>query len=269
MKRELKIEIAEALGATPELLPYVPELLADLWALGSRPDVILDLVRPLPLDPEETRVLDLGCGKGAIAIPLAREYGFRVFGVDGFLPFVETACALAQEHGVASLCRFECDDLRHVLAKSKDFDLVIYDAVGSVLGKLDACVRQLRHCLRPGGYMFIHDVFLKATVDKRPSGYEHCETHAKTVDLLREHRDILLREVIFSSDDTRTQNRKNTEHIRRRAERLAEKHPKLEHLFSRYVEDQERESKILETELRTAVWLLQKQGKKIDLRKSV
>ena len=40
-------EVAESLDATPELLPYLPELLADVHALGSRPAEIWYEFNPL------------------------------------------------------------------------------------------------------------------------------------------------------------------------------------------------------------------------------
>ncbi|MCH8913065.1 MAG: class I SAM-dependent methyltransferase, partial [Planctomycetes bacterium] len=35
MTEELDEQIARSVDATPELLPFLPELLADIWALGA------------------------------------------------------------------------------------------------------------------------------------------------------------------------------------------------------------------------------------------
>ena len=75
-------DVAEYFEVSPELLPYIPELLADLWALGSSPETVVEWVRSLELPPETTGVLDLGCGKGAVSIALAKEFNFRIFGID-------------------------------------------------------------------------------------------------------------------------------------------------------------------------------------------
>ena len=153
-------ELAQAFDATPELLPFIPKLLADLWALGCSLEVIVELLRPLGLPAETTRVLDLGCGKGAVALTLAREFGFQALGVDFFEPFIKDARERAEEMGVASRCQFVCDDIRDALGEASDFDLVIYASIGGVLGKFDECVAKLRRCVHPGGYMLIDAVFL-------------------------------------------------------------------------------------------------------------
>ena len=250
-------ELAQAFDATPELLPFIPELLADLWALGSSPELIVELLRPLGLPAETTRVLDLGCGKGAVALTLAREFGFQALGVDFFEPFIQEARERAEKMGVASLCQFICDDIRNTLGEASDFDVVIYASVG-VLGKFDECVAKLRKCIRPGGYMLIDNVFL-ADPDKVESPwYEHCATHQETLRQLTAHGNALLREVIIPTEDVKALNRKYTELIRKRAEKLAKLNPEAADSLFWYVEKQERESEIMERTVTSAVWLLQR-----------
>jgi len=250
-------ELAQAFDATPELLPFIPELLADLWALGSSVEVIVELLRPLGLPAETTRVLDLGCGKGAVALTLAQEFGFQALGVDFFEPFVQQARERAEEMGVTDLCQFVCEDIRNTLLEARDFDVVIYASVGT-LGRLDECVAKLRGCIRPGGYMLIDNVFL-ADPDKVESPwYEHCATHQDTLRRLTAHGDALLREVIIPTEDVKALNRKYTGLIRKRAEKLAGLNPEAAGSLFWYVEKQERESEIMETTVTSAVWLLQR-----------
>ena len=258
MNERQQREIAESFDATPELLPFIPELLADLWALGSSLDVIVELLRPLRFPPETTRVLDLGCGKGAVVLTLAQEFGFQALGVDFFEPFIQDARERAEEMGVTSLCQFVCDDIRDALGEARDFDVVIYASIGGVLGKFDECVAKLRRCVNPGGYMLIDNVFL-ADPDKVESPwYEHCATHQETLRQLTAHGDALLREVIIPVEDVKALNRKSTELIRKRAEKLAELNPEAADSLFWYVEKQERESEIMETTAASAVWLLQR-----------
>jgi 2-polyprenyl-3-methyl-5-hydroxy-6-metoxy-1,4-benzoquinol methylase len=249
-------EIAQAFDATPELLPYIPELLADLWALGSSVEVILDLLRPLGLPAKTTCVLDLGCGKGAVALTMAKELGFQALGVDFFEPFVQESREHAEEMGVADLCQFVCKDIRDTLLEASDFDVVIYASVGT-LGRLDECVAKLRRCVVPGGYIIIDNMFL-ADLDKVESPwYEHCADHQETLRRITAYGDALLREVIIPTEDVKVLNRKYTELIRRRAEKLAELHPEAADSLLWYVEKQERESEIMEQTMIGAVWLLQ------------
>jgi len=256
--QRLRQDIAQALDATPELLPLVPELLADIWALGSSPERIVDLLRPLKLSSQSTRVLDLGCGKGAVALRLAEELGFHVYGIDGFLPFITEAKARADALGVAGRCHFAVADLRDILVRSRSFDVVIYAAVGNVLGDFRRCVEQLRQTVRAGGYMVIDDGFLAEDRKLERQGYEHYVVHEQTLEQLTAHGDNLIREVITPSREMKAYNRRNTELIRRRAQALARRHPEAADSLRWYVAQQEQESESLETAVTGAIWLLRR-----------
>ena len=80
-------ELAQSLDADPALLPWLAELLQDVWALGCDPEIVVDLLRRSGVR-HGSEVLDLACGKGAIAIPLARATGCRITSIDLFGDFV-------------------------------------------------------------------------------------------------------------------------------------------------------------------------------------
>jgi 2-polyprenyl-3-methyl-5-hydroxy-6-metoxy-1,4-benzoquinol methylase len=73
--------ISDSLETDQQLLPYMPYLLQDLWALGSSVEDILKAVDSLPLS-SDSRVLDLGCGKGAVSVLIASRFKCRVTGID-------------------------------------------------------------------------------------------------------------------------------------------------------------------------------------------
>ena len=256
MEERQQQEIAEAFDTTPDLLPFIPELVADLWALGSSVGVIVDLLRPLGLPAKTTRMVDLGCGKGAVALTLAKELGFQALGVDFFEPFVREARERAEELGIASRCQFICEDIRNALPEVRDYDVVIYSSV-SVLGRLDECVAKLGKCVHSGGHMLIGNAFLTDTGRVESPWYEHCGTHNETLGRLTAQGDTLLREVIIPKEDAQAINREYIELIRRRAEKIAKLHPEVADSLYGYVEKQERESEIMERTVTSAVWLLQ------------
>jgi len=249
-------QIARSLDARTELLPYVPELLADLNELGGSADEILDLLQPLG-PPPGSRVLDLGCGKGTVAVRLAEQFGFQVVGVDGFDAFIDEARPQAGQRGVGERCEFRCADLRECFSSGEVFDVAMMIAVGPVAGDQEQTVSQLRTCVRPGGFMVIDDGFL-ADAQTRPVGYDDYADHGETVRRLTSCGDTVLRERVAPSQDIDQVNAQITEAICRRAEALKLKYPQAAELFDEYVATQHRESELATSSVIYCTWLLQK-----------
>jgi len=250
--------VAQAFQVPLELLPFVPELLAGLWDLGGWPDVIADLLRPLGLPAEATRVLDLGAGKGAVSIHLAERLGFRAHGVDFFEPFVEEARSRATDHGVQHLCTFELADMREAVDKHRGFDVAIYASVGGVLGDLSRCVQRIRETVRSGGYIVLDDGYLAGPERPNRDGYGHYVSHEDTMRQITAHGDDLMREVRIPADDMRAMDERYLEAISRRASDIAERHPELAEAITQHVEWQRTESEAWETSVESAVWLVRK-----------
>ncbi|MFY0563185.1 SAM-dependent methyltransferase [Archangium lansingense] len=260
MSRNVKLEeqVATALEATPGQMPFLPELLADLDELGTDVNDILELLEPQGL-PAGARVLDLGFGKGTVGMALAREFGVRVLGVDGFAPFVEEARKRAVERGLSELCELRQGDLRDAVQELIGMDVVMLLAVGPVLGNAAETVGALRRCVRPGGYILINDGYVAegVAVDSSPDlkDYAHLE---ETRRRLQSHGDRLVRELLPSTEETDAYNASNTEAIRRRAEAIAARYPEAAALVREFVAEQERQSELLTTDLLGALWLLQR-----------
>lgn len=254
-------QIAATLDATPELVPHLAELLADLWDLGSSPALIEGWLRDLGL-PRETRVLDLGCGKGAVSFTLARELGFQVHGVDLFEPFVQEARTRAQEWGLADRCRFEKGDLREVARSAEGYDVVVYASVGA-LGPLDAAVGVLRRCVPEGGYLVIDEGFLApggeaGTVVPELPGHEDLAGYEETIRRLTSCGDVILRENVLDPAEMRAMDERYIRSISARAEALAKALPADAELVRSYVERQRRAATAWEQSSVSAAWLLRK-----------
>jgi SAM-dependent methyltransferase len=257
MKPELARQIVRSLEATPELLPFLPELLADLTELGGSPRVVLELLRPLGLPPE-SRVLDLGCGKGGVLLTLEEQLGFHGVGVDAFAPFLEEAQRAAVARCVATKCEFRCADLHTVLSECNDFDVAMMLALGSAIGNLNEIVHLLRGCVRSGGFMIIDGAFLASGTEGPVPSYEGYSHHKEAIRQLTVHGDKLLKEYIPPRDEVARVNESNTILIRRRAEELARKHPEAANLLQSYVRQQEQESHLALSSVVWAIWLLQR-----------
>ncbi len=248
-------QIAASLEAPESLLPHLPELLADLDELGSHPRVIVDLLRHLPA---LSSVLDLGCGKGAVALRLARELRFQVLGIDLFAPFVDEARRRARSQGVDDLCRFETADMREALARFSGVDAVIYAALGNALGDLETCVALLRGAVRPGGFIVLDDGFLKNGTPIARKGYETTVPREEALRQLSAFGDVLEAEVIIPAQELRRANVRNNRLIRRRADELSKRRPDLAPMIDAYVQNQLVECETLETRITEAVWLLRR-----------
>lgn len=253
--------VAEAMGVTPELLPLMPDLFTDLTALGGRPQEVVELLRKhADLSPEVTAV-DLGCGKGAVAVALASELGAWVLGVDLFEPFLDAAVSAAAEAGVKYMVSFRCGDLRETCAGTEVFDIAVLSAVGAGLfGGYADCVAALRRCVHPGGYLVIRDGVLNETRpnDATPDGYSHYRLYDEAATQLVTHGDDLIAKIVITPDQLQEQNSDDLQRLRAAADRLAAANPERREQLEAFLASQEREVAFIERETREALWLLRR-----------
>ena len=240
------------------MVPFIPILLADLWELGSSPELIIQWIRGLNLPPDLTRVLDVGCGKGAISISLAKKFDFQIKGIDFFEPFINEARQKASEFNLSSLCQFEVADFREAIGSESDYNIVLYTAVGDVLGPLDQSIGLLRKTVNPGGLIIIDDACLKDNGKIDFPGYRYCGSYQETIDRLISHGDCIVKEKIFSRNEIRFINQQNTDWISKRAKNLVRQFPAKVAMFHDFVEQEKRECAILEDNLFCATWMIQK-----------
>lgn len=248
--------VAQAMEADVRLLPLLPELLADLWELGPPAGQVVAALKSLGVKPDST-VLDLACGKGAVAVALAEQLGVRVEGIDAFRPFLQAARALATERGVSHRCHFEQGDIRHLLGQDEQYDVALLLSVGPVLGDYAQTIAGLRRLVRAGGYIVIEDGFLADGVAPLPSA-EGYAGHSETLGQLAACRDVVVQEIICPTEQARAVNRRNTDLIRQRASLLRASYPAFEQLIDEYVARQERETQILGTDVLCAIWVLRR-----------
>jgi SAM-dependent methyltransferase len=255
--QDIWISVVESLdGKDPRVLPYLPYLLQDLWELGSSPEVIAELVKKHTRGQAELlRVLDLGCGKGAVAVRLAMELECTVDGVDALADFVANARARAERYGVGSRCRFETDDLRVAVDYMSDYDAVVLGSVGPVLGDLEETIGRLQVCLKPGGLMVIDDAYRR---EGSPSAPGPVPGRSEALAQIARSGALLLEEVPGDPGSLEKVNRRNTRQIRRRADELANLVPGKEALFAAYVRAQEEACACLENDVFCVTWVLKK-----------
>ena len=260
VKKDLDQVLADSMEVRKDTLPYLPELLVDLWALGSSPDLAVEMLRPLKLPKLATRVLDLGCGKGAVAVTLAKELGFTALGIDANKAFLQEAKDKAEEFQVADRCQFQFGDIREAVRSCKDFDIVIYASLGGILGSFDGIIEKLRATVKSGGYILVDDGFLKGNYRVKRPGYGHYAPYDQTLAQLTIHGDRLVQERILSDEYSNSINYGYLEAIKRRGQEVINRRPHLDKFITEYIDNQEIDCKFLNQHITGAIWLLQKKN---------
>lgn len=248
--------VAYALEVSPRLLPYLPELLADLDELGSDAESIVEVLGELGITGESS-VIDLGCGKGATAIEIASELQCRVLGVDLFEPFVDACRRAAARAGVAALCEFRHGNILELVNEVELADVVIFSALGDVLGPLDETVRVIRQFAKPGGLVLISDGYIRREASTDFPGFENYVDHAESVRRLTSWGDDLIREVP-ESIPPETAEDEEAALIRERAEQIAARHPELREQLLVYAREQLEEGLFLREHFSGMIWVLRR-----------
>lgn len=109
--------------------------------------------------PQNARVLEVGCGTGAMMRFLARRGDFsgKAFGVDQSLPFIEAAKTFARDEDVGDRVDFRVGDAHSLEFPPATFDAVIAHTVISHVTEPATVVREMARVVRPGGTVAIFD----------------------------------------------------------------------------------------------------------------
>ena len=255
MTKTLLNEVAYAMEAPERLLPHLPYLLQDLPSLSGAEDDVVEVLSEVGF-PNGGTVLDLGCGRGDIAIRVAQAFGAEVTGVDGHPPFIEIARRSAKQAGLQWRCGFVAADLRELLAKPARFDAVLMIAVGPVLGDPAKTIGMLRAVVRDGGWIIIDDAYLDDGARPSADYEDHLERAAMEAGLTHFGDTIVARRI--RSPAGRSFNALALEAIPKRAAALAELHPELTDVISQYVARQIEEVALMDGHVVPALWAIQK-----------
>ncbi|MDT0458904.1 methyltransferase domain-containing protein [Streptomyces sp. DSM 41527] len=137
----------------PRSSRYDPAWLLDL-DMGPNPLWLLeDLARDLDLRPG-TRVLDLGSGKGATSVFLAREYGVQVVAADWWIS-ADEAAAVCAEAGVGDRVETVQAEAHTLPFEAESFDAIVSIDAFEYFGTADTYLPYLVRFLRPGGQLGI------------------------------------------------------------------------------------------------------------------
>jgi cyclopropane fatty-acyl-phospholipid synthase-like methyltransferase len=257
MLAKSKKSIADSLEVNKRLLPRIPFLLQDLWVLGGSVNQIFDVVGSLKSLSPLKKMLDIGCGKGAVAIQLVSRYGFHAVGIDAMSPFLEEAAKKAAEYNVSHLCQFINQDIHEYVSNDHDYDLVILAALGGIFGSFQNTIAKMRTQVNPGGFMIIDDGYLKKSNHLNRKGYGHYKNYDDTIRELTFFGDRIINQV-DTSEVSKNINREYIDLIKRRGEELISKHHELKKDIDDYIRLQAEECDVLENEIEGALWVIRK-----------
>ncbi len=252
---EITKSVVDSLDGQDEaLLPYLPYLLQDLWEIGASPEAIIALLKKHQIHQQsQCSIIDLGCGKGAISIRLAKEFGWRIHGIDAMPEFIEEAEMRAKKYEAEHLCRFEVGDIRQRVDTLRDYDLVILGSIGPVFGNMTSTLANVVPCVKPGGYIILDDGYLRDDSELQSTIYRK---RSDVLTQIQRSPVTIIDEYFFDDNFIEESDQEIFAHIKRRAGELSEQFPENVSLFEGYVEAQERENEILEHHVVCMMWLL-------------
>jgi len=248
--------LANYLEAPAELLPDLPIILSDLDELGPSPEDIYDMMTGLDL-PQRFKILDLGCGKGAIDIFLAQQFNCSIRAIDAFPPFINYAIKKAKDFKLGQVCEFECNDIKKELKKNSQYDVVIFVSVGDIYGDYIQTLGEIRKVIKPQAYLIIEDGFLKENRINR-SEFHKYGSYSQLIEQLSHFQDDIIKERLSSTEEIINQNKRNNVALKKGANELLKRYPEKEDLVKHYLEAQKRESQIIEQDLGIGLWVIQK-----------
>jgi len=245
--------IAEAYEATVEQLEFLPYLLQDIWSLGTDTNQILNLFSLINLSPCNSKILDLGSGKGANSIAVAEKFDIRVKEIDAFKPFVDVAIEKSKEKKLDHLTTFICGDIKYLLCKESGYDAVILASVGKIWGDYKTTIKNIREVIKPGGYLIIEEGFLKANAEVQSDLYYSYDELLKQITAFN---DEIIHEIIYPEEILTVQNKQYNKWIQERVEELYLLRPDKKQIIKQYVERQIEECNFLEKNFTSALWLI-------------
>lgn len=154
--------VGNAFGINPRLVPLIVELQRGKVIIDPlTKESVMEMARRLGLKPGDT-VLDLGCGKAGVCLPLVMAYKVKLTGVDILPEFVREAWARAEATGLYPNCDFiTADAVEFARAAQGQWNAVLLMGLAPVFGGLEEAIIIAGRLVKPGGRLVIGHPYLK------------------------------------------------------------------------------------------------------------
>ncbi|MFW5663658.1 MAG: SAM-dependent methyltransferase [bacterium] len=240
-----------------DILPFLPCILQDFWSIGTDPEVVIGLIKKHIKNTSRRTVLDLGCGKGAVSVKIAKALQYNCHGIDGIADFVSFAAAKADEYGVAGLCKFEQGDIREKIENTGKYDIIVLGAIGQVLGNYFQTLTLLALHLTRTGIIIIDDGYV---ADNSSFVHPHVLKRSEMLKQIAQAGMMLVDEVPAAETTTEVYEQEYS-WLARRCDELAVKHPEKRALFEDYKKQQQMEYENLKSEISCATLVVRKKDR--------
>ncbi|MBN2214823.1 MAG: class I SAM-dependent methyltransferase [Bacteroidales bacterium] len=233
-------------GTNTALYPFLPYILQDLWEIGADPEIIINLICKHASDYLSLKVLDLGCGKGAVSVRIAQELNCMCHGIDAVAEFIDFASRKAIEFRVDHLCKFEVSDIRERIKTLPPYDIIILGSIGPVFGDYHSTLTSLKKCLDKEGIIIIDDGYIENN-----NRYTHPLILKQEVihQQIKESGMQLIDEAIIQKEDIRKSDDFIFNRLKKRCLELSERNPDKKQLFDNYIKKQKEENNVLENKV--------------------
>ncbi len=145
-----------------EIDPATTQRLIDRLESRAKDEVFTNLfdqyIAKLPI-PDTGKVLEIGCGTGAMARALVRKNSFSgtVFGIDQSAAFIEAARRFSAAEGIEERLEFNIGDVHALDFADNSFDVVFAHTLISHVTDPHQVLKEIARVLRKGGMLAIFD----------------------------------------------------------------------------------------------------------------
>lgn len=256
--RRLLAQVAASMGVPRTALPILSELFAEQRSLGATPRRVTNWLIGAGVGPR-SRVIDLGCGKGSVALSIARRSGAEVRGVDAFPPFIaearRRAASLRPKPGRSAHAEFVLGDLwSERTPRSRRYDAVIMLNIASTTEALPL----IQRLLKPGGVCVLDDAVDVSGLQGETRVRDAPPQLAEVRDEFLGRGFEILRERVFTRAEVRASVAGVTQSLVRAARAIRQREPELHTIARACVENHRAAGALLSGTLRPVLWMLRR-----------
>lgn len=239
-----------------QIVPFIPEILKDLWELGSIADYVVELVEKHIPQNKLKKVVDLGCGKGAVLIQLSEKVKFEGIGIDLMPQFIDDARNYAARQSYSKHLKFEVGDLKEQHERHPIFNHVIYGHDSDIFGDVTQSLLELEKYMSDESWIAFESLY-SINPANNP---EDVPNKAEFMLQIEKSGLEIVEQIVWNREKLRNINQANTASISKQITELIKSYPEKENLFTTYLENQIEECQDLEQNLECLTVLLKRKS---------